>query len=288
MMNSGQIIGFAGLGNMGEGMAANLRKAGFQLVVRDVRPDPVNRLVAAGAEAAHSNHELGARSEVVCAALFDEEQIRAVLFQAGDDAGLIAGMRPDGVIIVHSTVSPGLIKELAVSAAEAGLTLIDAAMTGGGDVAARAATLTFMVGGPAEVVEHCRPVLEAMSQKIFHVGPLGSGVAAKILSNFFGTSHVLLTREAIRLGRAAGIPEEKLLEIVNAGGVGSSWVTKNWTAIRTQEENYTTGKQGMVAMLSKDLHLADQLARETGTSAPTLAFVVEKVVPELGAAGLTR
>jgi 3-hydroxyisobutyrate dehydrogenase len=280
-------VGFVGLGNMGEGMALNLRKAGFPLTVRDVRPEPVERLVAAGAETTASDYDLGARSDVVCVALFDEEQIRQVCLAHGEDAGLIAGMRSGGAIIVHSTVSPALIRELAGTASEQGLTLFDAAMTGGGDVAARAGALTFMVGGDAAAVERWRPVLEAMSQHIFHVGPLGAGVGAKILNNFFGASHVILTREALRLAPALGIGDERLLEIVNAGGVGSSWVTRNWGAIRTQEENYTTGKLGMVAMASKDLRLADKLAHETRTPAPTLAFIVEHVVPELGAAGLT-
>jgi 3-hydroxyisobutyrate dehydrogenase len=280
-------VGFVGLGNMGEGMALNLRKAGFPLTVRDVRPEPVERLVAAGAETTASDFDLGARSDVVCVALFDEEQIRQVCLAHGEDAGLIAGMRSGGAIIVHSTVSPALIRELAGTASEQGLTLFDAAMTGGGDVAARAGALTFMVGGDAAAVERWRPVLEAMSQHIFHVGPLGAGVGAKILNNFFGASHVILTREALRLAPALGIGDERLLEIVNAGGVGSSWVTRNWGAIRTQEENYTTGKLGMVAMASKDLRLADKLAHETRTPAPTLAFIVEHVVPELGAAGLT-
>jgi 3-hydroxyisobutyrate dehydrogenase len=280
-------VGFVGLGNMGEGMALNLRKAGFPLTVRDVRREPVERLVAAGAETTASDYDLGARSDVVCVALFDEEQIRQVCLAHGEDAGLIAGMRSGGAIIVHSTVSPALIRELAGTASEQGLTLFDAAMTGGGDVAARAGALTFMVGGDAAAVERWRPVLEAMSQHIFHVGPLGAGVGAKILNNFFGASHVILTREALRLARALGIGDERLLEIVNAGGVGSSWVTRNWGAIRTQEENYTTGKLGMVAMASKDLRLADKLAYETRTPAPTLAFIVEHIVPELGAAGLT-
>jgi 3-hydroxyisobutyrate dehydrogenase len=280
-------VGFVGLGNMGEGMALNLRKAGFPLTVRDVRREPVERLVAAGAETTASDYDLGARSDVVCVALFDEEQIRQVCLAHGEDAGLIAGMRSGGAIIVHSTVSPALIRELAGTASEQGLTLFDAAMTGGGDVAARAGALTFMVGGDAAAVERWRPVLEAMSQHIFHVGPLGAGVGAKILNNFFGASHVILTREALRLAPALGIGDERLLEIVNAGGVGSSWVTRNWGAIRTQEENYTTGKLGMVAMASKDLRLADKLAHETRTPAPTLAFIVEHVVPELGAAGLT-
>jgi 3-hydroxyisobutyrate dehydrogenase len=280
-------VGFVGLGNMGEGMALNLRKAGFPLTVRDVRPEPVERLVAAGAETTASDYDLGARSDVVCVALFDEEQIRQVCLPHGDDNGIIAGMRTGGAIIVHSTVSPALIEELAGTASEQGLTLFDAAMTGGGDVAARAGALTFMVGGDAAAVERWRPVLEAMSQHIFHVGPLGAGMGAKILNNFFGASYVILTREALRLARALGIGDERLLEIVNAGGVGSSWVTRNWGAIRTQEENYTTGKLGMVAMASKDLRLADKLAHETRTPAPTLAFIVEHVVPELGAAGLT-
>jgi 3-hydroxyisobutyrate dehydrogenase-like beta-hydroxyacid dehydrogenase len=191
------------------------------------------------------------------------------------------------VVAVHSTISPALVKELAAAAAERGVVVIDVAMTGGGDVAAAEKNLTFMVGGPDDALAKARPALEAMSRAIFHVGPTGAGVSAKIISNFLGTSNVALVREALRMAAGAGIGEKEILGIIEDGGVGSSWVSNNWQRIRTQEENYTTGKEGMVEMWSKDLKLAQGLAALHGVPAPIADFIVANVLPEVSANGLT-
>jgi len=161
------------------------------------------------------------------------------------------------------------------------------AMTGGGDVAAGEGSLTFMAGGPDEALATARPALDAMARAVFHVGPLGAGVSAKIISNFLGTSNVALVREALRMAAGAGIREKEILGIIEDGGVGSSWVSNNWQRIRTQEENYTTGKEGMVEMWSKDLKLAQGLAALHGVLAPIVDFIVADVLPEVGANGLT-
>jgi 3-hydroxyisobutyrate dehydrogenase len=126
-----------------------------------------------------------------------------------------------------------------------------------------------------------------MARTVFHVGPLGAGVSAKIISNYLGTSNVALVREALRMAAGAGIDEKEILRIIRAGGVGSSWVSNNWERIRTQEENYTTGKEGMVEMWSKDLKLAQNLAAGHDIPAPIVDFIVANVLPEVGANGLT-
>jgi 3-hydroxyisobutyrate dehydrogenase len=280
-------LGFIGLGNMGEGMAQNLARAGFPLTVRDLRPEPVARLGALGARRANSNFDVGQASDLVCIAVFTDEQVRQTCLPYGDDAGLIAGLAPGGIIAIHSTVPTSLSRELTAEASKRGIHVVDAPMTGGGEVAAREGKLTFFVGGDAAVFERCKPAFEAMTQHLFHVGALGAGAAAKIMSNFLAISNTIVVREALRLARGFGIPEEKILEIVNTGGVGSSWVSNNWQRIRTQEATYTTGKAGMVAMASKDLHLAQALAEETRTPMPVLSFLIEKALPDLSANSLT-
>jgi len=210
-----------------------------------------------------------------------------VLTGAGDDPGVLATAAPGTVVAVHSTISPAAIRELAAAAGERGIALIDVAMTGGGDVAAGEGSLTFMAGGPDEALATARPALDAMARAVFHVGPLGAGVSAKIISNFLGTSNVALVREALRMAAGAGIREKEILGIIEDGGVGSSWVSNNWQRIRTQEENYTTGKEGMVEMWSKDLKLAQGLAALHGVLAPIVDFIVADVLPEVGANGLT-
>jgi 3-hydroxyisobutyrate dehydrogenase-like beta-hydroxyacid dehydrogenase len=278
---------FIGLGNMGLGMAHNLLKAGIVTTVFDVRAEPVRSAVSAGAAAAGSCADAAAHADVVCVAVFSEQQVRDVLAGTGTDPGALAGAAPGTVVAVHSTISPALVEELAAAAAERGIALMDVAMTGGGDVAAAQGNLIFMVGGPDAALAKARPVLDAMARTVFHVGPLGSGVSAKIISNFLGTSNVALVREALRMSAGAGIGEKEILRIIEAGGVGSSWVSNNWQRIRTQEENYTTGKKGMVEMWSKDLKLAQGLAALHGAPAPIADFIVANVLPEVGANGLT-
>jgi len=280
-------VGFVGLGNMGEGMAHNLARAGFPLTVRDLRPEPLARLEKAGAAIARSNLDLGRASELVCIAVFSEEQVRDTCLPNGDDEGVIAGLPPGSVIAIHSTVSTSLSRDLTKVAAERGIRILDAPMTGGGEVAAREGKLTFFVGGDSAAFELCKPAFESMTNHLFHVGALGAGAAAKIMSNFLAISNTIVVREALRLARGFGIPEGRLLEIVNSGGVGSSWVSNNWARIKDQETNYTTGKAGMVAMASKDLHLARALAEETNISMPVLSFLVERALPDLNKNSLT-
>lgn len=280
-------VGFVGLGNMGEGMAWNLATKGFGLAVRDVRPEPVGRLVAEGARACATNAEVGAASDVVCVAVFDADQVFDTVLPRPGDAGLLAGMKAGGVLVLHPTISPAAVRRVAEAARDRGIAVLDAPMTGGANVAARAGTLTFMVGGDAAVLEQVRPVLAAMATSVFHVGPLGAGCAVKIINNFHAVSHVLLVRESIRLGKAAGIAEERLLEILNTGGVGSNWASHNWGRIKAQEAGYTTGRAGMVAMSTKDMQLAAQMAAELGVPAPALDALVAEGLPDLARSGLT-
>jgi 3-hydroxyisobutyrate dehydrogenase-like beta-hydroxyacid dehydrogenase len=280
-------VGFIGLGNMGEGMAHNLARAGFPLTVRDLRPEPLARLKEAGASIATSNLDLGRASELVCIAVFSEQQVRDTCLPNGDDDGVIAGLPPGSVIAIHSTVSTSLSRDLTKVGAERGIHILDAPMTGGGEVAAREGKLTFFVGGDSAAFELCKPAFESMTNNLFHVGALGAGAAAKIMSNFLAISNTIIVREALRLARGFGIPEEMLLQIVNSGGVGSSWVSNNWQRIKDQEMSYTTGKAGMVAMASKDLHLAQALAEQTQTPMPVLSFLIEDALPELNQNSLT-
>jgi len=278
---------FIGLGNMGLGMAHNLVKAGIATTVFDVRDEAVKSVVSAGATAASSCADAVERAEVVCVAVFSEQQVRDVVIGTDADPGVLAGAAPGTIIAVHSTVSPALVKELAAAAGERRVFLIDVAMTGGGDVAAAEGNLTFMVGGPTEALAKAGPVLDAMARTVFHVGPAGAGVSAKIISNYLGTSNVALVREALRMAAGAGIEEQDILRIVQDGGVGSSWVSNNWQRIRTQEENYTTGREGMVEMWAKDLRLAQDLAAVNHIPAPIVDFIVANVLPDVGENGLT-
>ncbi|MEV4604390.1 NAD(P)-dependent oxidoreductase [Amycolatopsis sp. NPDC049253] len=280
-------VGFIGLGNMGLGMARNLVKAGFETAVRDLRQAAVDELVAAGATAAASGAEAARDADLVCVAVFTSEQIRHVVVGGEDEPGVLAAARPGSVIALHSTIEPAVVAEVAEAAAGRGVRVIDVAMTGGGDVAAAEGTLTFLVGGDEAAVGLARPALEAMSRSIHHVGGLGSGVTAKIVSNFLLDGTIALVREALRIADSGGIPEPRILEIIGDGGVGSSWVSNNWARIRTQEAEHWDGARGVVAMWHKDVNLAHSLARANGVHAPVLGFLVSDIAPEITDRGLT-
>jgi 3-hydroxyisobutyrate dehydrogenase len=286
-MSERENVGFVGLGNMGEGMAHNLAIKGFAPVVFDRRNEPVERIKAEGGSPAATNAEIGERCTIICIAVFDDAQIDQVVFGDADDAGILAGMESGGIIILHPTAPPATIRRVRDAAAAKGVDVIDAPMTGGANIAARDGTLTFMIGGDPAVVERARPVLEAMSTSIFHVGGLGTGAAAKIINNFLAVSQTMLVREALRLAASAEISEEEILGIVNRGGVGSSWQTINWQRIKDQEAGYTTGRAGMVAMSSKDLTLAHRMSQDNEVAAPCLTALVEYGLPDLALSGLT-
>jgi 3-hydroxyisobutyrate dehydrogenase len=281
-------VGFIGLGNMGLGMARNVVKAGYSTTVRDLRQEAVDILTGDGATVAASAAAAADGADLICVAVFDEAQLRATVLGDGDDPGVLVTARPGAVVAIHSTVSPAIIAELAERASACGVHILDVAMSGGGDLAANAGTLTFMVGGDAEACERVRPVFETMASTIFHVGSQGAGMSAKIISNFLLDGNVTLVREAIRLAASAGIEESRILEIIASNRMGSSWVSNSWDQIRAHEDSSWNGKQGVVDMYHKDLQLALDLAVANGVEAPTLQYIVTEVSPTVGENGLTR
>lgn len=282
-------VGFVGLGNMGLGMARNVQKAGFTLQVRDMRKEAVDVVVADGASSASSAAEAARDADLICIAVFNEDQLRSTILGSGDEPGALSTAKAGSVIAIHSTVSPGVVIELALRAREFGVDVLDVAMSGGGDVAANAGTLTFMVGGPDAAFSRSRPVFAAMASTIFHVGSnVGAGMSAKIVSNFLLDGNITLLREAIRIAGSSGIDEARILEIVGSNKMGSSWVSTNWEQIRAHEESSWNGKQGVVDMYHKDLQLAADLALANAVDAPTLQYIVKEVSPTVGEFGLTR
>jgi 3-hydroxyisobutyrate dehydrogenase-like beta-hydroxyacid dehydrogenase len=273
-------LGFVGLGNMGAGMAINLLRGGYQLVVRDVRSEPIGRLKSAGATAGHSNFDVGAASQCAFVAVFDGETVLSVCLGDSTDGGLLAGMREGATIIVHSTVGPEVIRRLTDEATSRGIRVVDAPMTGGGHEAAEAGSLTFFVGGTVDAVSSVAPYLELMGSHVFHVGPTGSGIVLKVLSNFLSIGNTLLVNEALALAHTYDLDSGNVLSMIEAGGVGASWVSTHWEQITTQERTYTI-HGGMAELARKDLGLATAFAVESGSEVPILRFLEERVAPQL-------
>ena len=173
-------IGFIGLGRMGTAMAANLARAGFPLTVHNRSPGPMAAFAAEhGTATAADPAALAEASDVVITMLADDEALRDVM--AGP-RGAIAGLRPGSLVIDMGTVGRQVILELAGPIAERGAELIDAPVSGVPKVAAEG-RLVIMVGADDALLERARPVLDAMSERIIHVGPRGAGAAMKVAIN---------------------------------------------------------------------------------------------------------
>ena len=259
-------VGFVGLGTMGRGMARRLVSAGLPVQVFDVNEAAVQELVAAGAEAGRSLTDLGANCRVLMIAVVNDQQVRQVLGTPGG-TGLLARARPGTVVLIHSTIPPETCRELAASAAAAGITVLDAPMTGN-EHAAAAGQLSVMVGGELAGLEAARPALEAFAARITHLGPVGAGQLAKIANNLAIAITMRAAREALHLAEALGINSDAMLLLLQSGGA-DSWVVRNWRTIGDSASSYPGGAAGLGALTYKDVSLALGLARQAGVEIPT-------------------
>ena len=215
-------VGFIGLGNMGNPMAANVLRAGFDLTVHDLRREAAENLLAAGAQWAPSPAALAQQVETIVLSLPGPPQVEKVM--TGEN-GVLAGLRPGSTWIDMSTSACDLFRRLAAEVAARGGDALDAPVTGAAD-GAQAGTLSIFVGGDAAVLARQRPLLEVMGAQIFHAGPAGAGLAAKLLTNLLWFIHAAAIGEGLLLGVRAGIEPTTLWEIIKASA-GNSWVAEH-------------------------------------------------------------
>jgi 3-hydroxyisobutyrate dehydrogenase len=273
------LVGFVGLGHMGAPMAANLLAAGFELVVHDRDPDRAARLAGQGARAG-SLADVAAAG-IVLVSVPGPPEVEAVA------AGLLPRLAPGSVLVCTSTVSPALVQRLEHDARPRGVELVDAPVTGAAD-GARAGTLSIMVGAEPEALERCRPVLEPLSSRIVHTGPVGSGSATKLLTNMLWAVHVVALADALAVGRAAGLDPAVLGEAIDTSA-GGSWVSAHDlpNILRGDDD-----ESFPLALCHKDLGLIAELA---GGAAPLADLArerfeaaYERFGPEAGELAVTR
>jgi len=212
-------LGFIGLGHMGKGMALNLVKAGYPLTVHDIRPEPVQELVKAGARAAGNPRQVAENSEVVITMVTSSPHVEKIMF--GPD-GVIAGLKKGNTIIDMSTIDPIVTRKVAAAAAEKGIDMLDAPVSGAPPKAADG-TLSIMVGGKKEVFARCRPVLEVMGEKIIHAGDTGMGEVVKLANNLAAAINGVGVFEAFLFGVKLGADPKVLYEVISASS-GGSWI----------------------------------------------------------------
>ncbi len=216
-------VGFIGLGAMGKPIASNIQAAGFDLMVYDLRAEPLRELERLGAKVARSNRELGEHAEIVALAVPDDAAVEAAI--AGED-GVLEGARPGTVIAVHSTVRPATVVHLAEQASTKGMILLDVQMSGGNEGAIKR-TLCFMAGGDKVAFERVRPVLEASGKQIFHLGGLGMGAAAKAAQQAITVINVMAACEGFRMAEKAGVDLDVFTELL-AVSAGQSYMTDRY------------------------------------------------------------
>jgi 3-hydroxyisobutyrate dehydrogenase-like beta-hydroxyacid dehydrogenase len=263
-------IGFIGLGNMGEHMATNIAKAGFDLTVYDIRPEPLRALEKLGAKVARSPQEVGERCDIIETIVVNDAQVEEVLL-GKDGGGVLAGACPGSIMVIHSTIHPKTCQRIAALAKDKNVGVLDAAVSGA-EAGARAGTLSLMVGGDPALLEICRPVFNVIGKNIFHMGEVGMGEVAKLANNLMAIVNMQSTREGLRLARRAGIDEQKMLEVVKAS-TGNSWAVQSWEAMRQTAAQYTTGPKGMAQVGYKDVSLAVAVGHDVGASLPVAALV---------------
>ena len=257
-------VGFVGLGTMGGAMAANVARAGFTVAAWNRTPGRAGELGDLGVTLAASPAAVAEASDIVVSIVSDTPDVEAVLF---GPEGVASGAAEGGLVIDMSTISPSATRDFAARLAAQGVAMLDAPVSGGSE-GAKKGTLSIFVGGDAADLERARPVLEAMGTTITLVGPIGSGQAVKAVNQVILAGTYLGVAEGIVLAIKAGLDVEQTVAALS-GGAAQSWVLANRSG-RMLANDYPLGFK--VALHRKDLGIALQLARETGTALPISAL----------------
>ena len=259
-------IGFIGLGIMGKPMAGHLLAAGHRLYVYARKRVP-QEIADAGAIACASSKDVSQKSEIVITMLPDTPQVAEVLFgQQGVAAGLSAGK----LVIDMSSISPIETKEFARRIGELGCEYVDAPVSGG-EVGAKAATLTIMVGATPQGFERAKPLFEKMGKNITHVGGHGDGQTTKVANQIIVALNIEAVGEALLFASKAGADPVKVRQAL-MGGFASSRILE---VHGERMINRTFDPGFRIALHQKDLNLALSAARDMGVSLPNTATAQE-------------
>jgi 3-hydroxyisobutyrate dehydrogenase-like beta-hydroxyacid dehydrogenase len=270
-------VGFIGLGIMGARMAANLRRAGHELVVHNrTRATAEAWAREHGAEVTATPAEVGARCAVVFTMVVDGEQV-AELLLGGE--GVASAAREDLLCVDCSTIGPAHARAIGERLAQRGAAFVDAPVTGSAP-RAQDGTLTIMAGGAERDFERARPLLEAMGNRVLHVGPLGHGQAIKVINNSVAAVNAATVAQALVAGRQAGVDLDALVAVMSAGSGSSTMLELKSGPMR--EHDYAPLFK--LAHMLKDVDLC---LEETEVEPGTFAFAdaVREILAAAAAAG---
>jgi 3-hydroxyisobutyrate dehydrogenase-like beta-hydroxyacid dehydrogenase len=265
-------VGFIGLGNMGKPMARNLVCDTLEAWVHDVQQAPVDELVALGARSA-TPADIARHCRVIGLCVRDDRDVEALLY---GEEGMLALAAPGTVIAIHSTVTQAGLLRWAKDAAEHGVDLIDAPVTRG-KLGKEPHFICYMVGGTAEVLERCRPVLETSAESIIHAGPLGAGIALKLCNNMITYLEFIAMSEALAIAERSGLSIEVLADVGRGNGVINERMVafaSNRSKLREQlgEAGFAAAFGPFGKLGEKDLDAALDTARSLELHLPATAL----------------
>ncbi len=251
-------IGFIGLGMMGSGMAMNVRKAGHEVAVHDMRREVARPLIEAGATWAETIADAARGADVVFTSLPGPKEMQEVGVGEG---GLLSSMRQGSAWFDLSTNSPTVVRKVAARFKEKGIELMDAPVSGG-PRGAHSGKLAIYVGGDEAVFERCKTLLDAIGDQVMYVGPIGAGNSAKLAHNCASFTTRMAIAEIFTLGVKAGVAPLALWHAIRQGSTGRA---RTFDRIGDQylQDKYEPAAFAL-RLAHKDLSLARELGRELG------------------------
>lgn len=267
-------VGFIGLGTMGRPMAKNLMEAGHELVFLARRPEVVEEFSKAGARQAATPAEVLTESEFVITIVPTDTEVEQVVL--GPD-GIVEAAVEGKTLIDMSTISPSTTRKIGTRLHHAGMAMVDAPVSGG-PWGAEAAKLTIMVGGDEKDVERCKPLFEAMGDKIFHVGPLASGQTVKLVNQMIAAGVMALIGEGFVLAKAAGVDLEQLVDVMSVSSGNSAMLEargKKFVLANNFEPGFKTH------LMRKDIGLAIRMGQNFDVPLPVAAAAFQQYTAAL-------
>ena len=249
-------VGYIGLGLMGKSIARNILKSGFPVLAHNRSRAAVDELVAEGAVAAHSPKEVAAQVDIVFTNLPDTPDVEKVVL--GED-GIIEAAHEGLIFVDNSTIKPASARMLAERLKARGVQALDAPVSGG-DIGARNATLTIMVGGEVSALEKAMPVFQAMGKTITLVGDAGAGQVAKAANQIMVAAQMVAMGELLVFSKKAGVDPRKVVDAIK-GGAAQCW-TLDVKPPRLFDRNRNPGFKAHMQL--KDMKIVMETAREYG------------------------
>jgi len=277
MSESKPAVGVIGVGAMGIGVAASLKRGGFPTHARDIRAEAQREAEAIGATCHTDAAALARACDIAIVLVVDAAQVDQVLFGA---AGAAAAFRPGAIVMLSSTVAPDYVATLSARLARCGVALVDAPVSGGPRRAADG-TMTMMVAGDAAALARCEPVFAAVAGRVFRVGGTpGDAAKFKIVNNLLAAANLAAGAEALALAVRAGLDPVQVVDVINASS-GASWI---FTDRMPRALARDFAPRAAAKILAKDVRIAAEFAERLGQDA-TFAHAAQAAFQRMVDAG---